>query len=115
MIKSIVIAHKKPGLTDAEFNRHWKEVHGPLAARLIPGVRKYVQNHLISIPGYQYEGNGIVEMWYDDIESHQEAIRFLKSPAATELAIDARQFCEMRPGGVWLAEEYVIKDDISKK
>ncbi|HSW57802.1 MAG TPA: EthD family reductase [Dehalococcoidales bacterium] len=114
MIKTIVIAHKKPSLTDAEFNRHWKEVHGPLAAKLIPGVRRYVQNHLVSVPGYQYEGNGIVEMWYDSLESHQKSLEFLRSPSAQELAQDAGKFCIMKPGGIWLVEEHVIKDELSK-
>ena len=39
MIKSIALAHRKPGLTREEYNRYWKEEHGPLAARLLPGLR----------------------------------------------------------------------------
>jgi len=50
LIKSITLAYRKPGMTREEFNQYWLEKHGPLAARLIPGVRKYVQNHFISAP-----------------------------------------------------------------
>ena len=50
MIKSIALAHRKTGLTREEYNRYWKEQHAPLAAKLIPGVRKYVQNHFVEIP-----------------------------------------------------------------
>jgi uncharacterized protein (TIGR02118 family) len=112
MIKSIVLAHKKPGMTDAEFSRYWKDVHAPLAARLMPGVRKYVQNHFVSVPGYQYEGNGIVEMWYDDMQSYQNVMKYLGSPAAKELAADGANFCQIKPGGVWIVEEHVIKDEL---
>jgi uncharacterized protein (TIGR02118 family) len=115
MIKSITIAHKKPGMTDAEFNWHWKEVHGPLAARLIPGVRRYVQNHLLVAPGYNFEGNGIVEMWYDDLASYEKSMAFLRSPAAKELQEDGPKFCgPMKPGEVWLVEEHIIKDELGK-
>ena len=66
MIKSIVVAHRKTGLSHEEYNKYWLEKHGPLAAKLIPGLRRYVQNHYIPIPGMEYQGDGIVEMWYDD-------------------------------------------------
>ena len=116
MIKSITIAHKRPDLSAEEFYRYWKEQHGPLAARLIPGLRKYVQNHFISAPGYQFEGDGMVEMWYDDLESFKKSWEFVKTPAGRELAIDGAKFCMMKPGaGLWLAEEHIIKDELSQK
>ena len=107
MIKSIVVAHRKTGLTREEFNRYWKEEHGPLAARLIPGVRKYVQNHLIDIPGMEYEGDGIVEMWYDDVESWQNSMKAIQS--SKELAKDGAKFCDLSNAKVWIVEEHVIK------
>jgi len=114
MIKSIAVAHRKPGLTREEYNRYWKEQHGPLAARLFPGVRKYVQNHLVDVPGMEYEGDGVVEMWYDDIEAYQNAMRFLRSEEGRVLMEDGAKFAEMRPGaGLWIVEEHVIKDDLT--
>ena len=111
MIKSIALAHRKPGLTREEYNRYWKEQHAPLAARLIPGVRKYVQNHFVEIPGFEYEGDGIVEMWYDNVESFKRSMEFIHSEAGKELVIDGGKFAEMKPGGLWIVEEHVIKDD----
>ncbi len=107
MIKSIVVAHRKAGLTREEFNRYWKNEHGPLAAKLIPGVRRYVQNHLVDIPGMEYEGDGIVEMWYDDIEAWQKSMKYIQS--SKELAEDGAKFCDLRNASVWIVEEHVIK------
>ena len=109
MIKSIVVAHRKPGLNLDEFNKYWKDEHGPLAAKLIPGVRKYVQNHLVAIPGIEYEGDGIVEMWYDDIESYQKSMEYLRSGEARELAEDGAKFADMSKAKVWIVEEHIIK------
>jgi len=107
MIKSIVVAHRKAGLTREEFSKYWLEKHGPLAAKLIPGVRRYVQNHLIAIPGVEYEGDGIVEMWYDDVAAWQKSMQAVR--ASKELAEDGAKFCDLRHAKVWLVEEHVIK------
>jgi uncharacterized protein (TIGR02118 family) len=110
MIKTITIAQRKAGMTREEFNRHWLHTHGPLAARLIPYVRKYVQNHFIDVPGLEYEGDGIVEMWYDDVTSWQKSLEAIR--ASKELAEDAMSFATMRPGGEWVVTEHVILDKI---
>jgi len=39
MIKSFGLLPKKPGLSDEQFHRHWREIHAPLALRL-PGLRR---------------------------------------------------------------------------
>jgi uncharacterized protein (TIGR02118 family) len=111
MIKTIIVAYKKPGMTRAEFSKYWLEKHGPLAARLMPGVRRYVQNHLVEIPGMEFQGDGVVETWYDDVDSWQKSLAAIQ--ASKELAEDAANFCELRQGGgMWVVEEHVIKNDI---
>lgn len=114
MIKSIVVAHRKTGMSREEFSKYWLEQHGPLAARLIPYVRKYVQNHLIQIPGRDYDIDGVVEMWYDNLESWQKSKEFIFSPDGRELADDGKKFCQIKGDGEWIVEEHVIKDDLKK-
>ncbi len=109
MIKSIVVAYRKAGMTREEYNKYWLEKHAPLAARLIPGVKRYVQNHLVTISGMEYEGDGIVEMWYDDIEAWQKSMKYIRSPEAKVLAEDAANFCNLRNAKEWIVEEHVIK------
>ncbi len=108
MIKTISLAHRKEGLTREQYNKYWLETHGPLAARLIPYVKRYVQNHFIEVPGMEFEGDGIVEMWYDDVASWQKSMKAIG--ASPELAKDGANFARMAPGGLWVVEEHVIVD-----
>ena len=111
MIKSIALAHRKTGITREEYNKYWKEQHAPLAARLIPGLRRYVQNHFVDVPGIEYHGDGIVEMWYDNVEAFQRSMEFIHSDAGKELVKDGSKFAEMKPGGLWIVQEHVILDN----
>ncbi|MCX7911830.1 MAG: EthD family reductase [Dehalococcoidales bacterium] len=113
MIKTIALAYRRPGLTREEYNRYWLEKHGPLAAKLIPGIRRYVQNHFIEVPGMEFEGDGIVEMWYDDVQSWQKSLAAIRTNK--ELMEDGAKFAQMKPGGFWVVEEHVILDTITKK
>ena len=71
MIKSIGLLTRKAGLTHEEFVKHWLEIHAPLA-HAVPGVRRYVQSHIIEertrpdIPATDVEIDGVAELWYDD-------------------------------------------------
>ena len=112
MIKSISLVHRTPGLSIEEFNRHWKEKHGPMAASQIPGLRRYVQNHFIQVPGFQYEGDGIVEMWYDTVEDFKKSLEYTNSPAGRELAADGASIADMKKGFLWVCEEHIIKDEL---
>jgi uncharacterized protein (TIGR02118 family) len=110
LIKTIMLAHRKPGMTPEDFNHYWKDVHAPLAARMIPGMKKYVQNHLISLPGREYEGDGIVEMWWDDLDAHQKFNTWIMTEAGRELHEDGDRFCDISQSKLWLVEEHIIKE-----
>ena len=113
MIKSITLVYRKEEITHEEFNRHLKEQHAPLVAKSMPGLRRYVHNYFVEMPGKEYDGDGIIEMWYDDIESYQKAMNFLNSPAGKPLIEDGAKFVSAsRKSKVWLVQEHVVKDTI---
>jgi uncharacterized protein (TIGR02118 family) len=69
-VKNIEFVTRKPGMPIEEFQRYWREVHGPLAA-LIPTVRRYVQSHTRRsayergrAPAY----DGVAVTWFDDTQ-----------------------------------------------
>src|SRR5437899_6121762 len=65
MVKLVYCITKRADLSHDEFFGYWKDVHGPIGAR-IPGVRKMVQNHRIVVPGDKYRPtyDGMVELWF---------------------------------------------------
>ncbi|NKB56640.1 MAG: EthD family reductase [Alphaproteobacteria bacterium] len=96
MIKRISILTRKPEFTPEAFRKHWLEIHGPLA-RKVPGIRRYVQNHITEavrhpdLPPSTQQVDGIVEMLFDDREAMETA---LTSPEAKAMFDDGTLFIE---------------------
>ena len=74
MIKVVYCFRKRWGLTDEEFRHYWQHVHGPIGAR-IPGLRRLVQNHLLSGHQRDFDYDGIAELWFDDLIALEAARR----------------------------------------
>ena len=78
MIKLLSLLTRKPHLTHEQFVDHWLNIHGPLALA-VPGVRRYVQSHIMDrltrpdIPETTVEVDGIAELWYDDMDDLRRA------------------------------------------
>jgi len=108
MIKSIGLLTRRPELTHEQFVKHWVEIHAPLA-HAVPGVRRYVQNHISEertrpdIPTTDVAIDGIAELWYDDRAAMERANA---SPEARRLHDDGALFI----GGIksFVVEELVI-------
>jgi uncharacterized protein (TIGR02118 family) len=70
-VKNIEFVTRKPGLAVDEFQRYWREVHGPLAAQ-IPVIRRYVQSH--TRPSAYERGrtpayDGVAITWFEDTQA----------------------------------------------
>jgi uncharacterized protein (TIGR02118 family) len=106
MVKIVYCISRKPDVSDAEFHRYWKEVHGPIAAR-IPGVRRYVQSHALArsreIRPADYDG--VAELWFDDMDALLAAVG---SPAALAAIEDERNFIDHSRTAFFVAEEHQI-------
>ena len=79
MIVRMGLLRKHPDLSMDAFRRHWRESHGPLAAKL-PGLRRYHQNHVVDREqrGVDFtrcrdDFDGFSELWFDDIPSMSAA------------------------------------------
>ena len=108
MIKSFTIVKKKNDFSQDEFLRYWKEKHGPLVAKLIPGLRKYIQHHPVRVPGVEYEIIGIAEIWWDDIESIQKYLKWRQSEEGKALIEDEKKFGKPNQIVRIFTEEHVI-------
>ena len=107
MIKLIYCITRKPDLSVEEFQRYWREEHGPIAGRL-PGIRRYVQCHTLpelyardTPPAY----DGAAELWFDDMASFRAAMASPELQAARE---DERNFIDHSRVAFFITEEKVI-------
>jgi uncharacterized protein (TIGR02118 family) len=108
MLKLIALISRKSGLTDEEFYKYWKEEHGPLAAKTIPGLRKYIQNHLVRLPGIKYDGDGFVELWFDNLEAYEKFLTWRQSGGAKVLLDDEDKFMDRSKIVRYVVEEHII-------
>ncbi|MGA2956550.1 MAG: EthD domain-containing protein [Thermodesulfobacteriota bacterium] len=108
MIKMMALLFKKPGLTDEEFKNYWKGKHRDLAGKIIPGLRKYTQNHFIKMPGLKLEGDGFVELWFDDLEAVKKYLAWRQTAAAQPLLEDENKFLDLSKTVRYVVEEYFI-------
>ncbi len=81
MIKRMSLLRRKSGLTEEEFDRHWRDIHGPLVAEL-PGLRHYTQNSPIGkvegpaqipVADANVQVDGITELYFDSFEAMEAA------------------------------------------
>jgi uncharacterized protein (TIGR02118 family) len=84
----ITIQYAAPA--DAEgFDGHYRDVHVPLASRLL-GLRRFTVSH----PRALGPGNApylVAELWFEDVEAMKAA---LKSPAMADTAADAQAMAQ---------------------
>lgn len=101
MIKRLTLIYRKDGMTVEQFRTHWREVHGPLAARTA-GLRRYVQHHVVGSrsPSSVLRPDGIAELWFDSEEDEQQ---FFASELGRMQREDGRTF-------VGFSTTFVVED-----
>ena len=92
MLKFMVVLYKKPGMDDAKFHDFLRDVHGPMALA-IPGLRRYVQNHVVAEPKRKHPGwDAIVELYFDDWQAMEAA---WAAPEGEKATADLPEFADL--------------------
>jgi uncharacterized protein (TIGR02118 family) len=105
VIKVVYCISKKPGMSDDVFFHYWKNIHGPMGAR-IPGLRRLIQSRRIDVAGDRApDYDGVAELWFDNIESLVQARNSAEWKAATE---DEVNFIDHKRVAYFVSEEHVI-------
>jgi uncharacterized protein (TIGR02118 family) len=107
MIKAITWFKRTPGMELEGFRRYWRDEH-PKAVLQLPGLRKYVQNHVTN--GAYRSGepfaDGVAETWWDDLDA-------LRAHHGTEviaaLMTDEEQFIDPANRDQFVVEEVPIR------
>jgi uncharacterized protein (TIGR02118 family) len=104
MFKTIWVISYREGVAPEDALRHWREQHAPLMLE-IPGVIRYVQSRTIEqlSPGF----DGVAELWFEDREAYEAAIRTPEWTAAVE---DNARFIDVERLASAVVEQIVVKE-----
>jgi uncharacterized protein (TIGR02118 family) len=120
MVKLVFCARRLPSLTRAEFQRYWREVHGPLVRRHAAALRiqRYVQLHTIDHPvqaglrasrGGMAPYDGVAELWWSTLDDLLVAqAEPAGRRAARELLEDERRFIDLSQSSLFVGEEHPV-------
>ncbi len=106
-VKSIDFIKRKAGMSIDEFQKYWKDVHGPLC-NAAPAMRRYVQNHTrraIYDSGRTPPFDGVAMAWFDDMQALRAAA---PTPEFERLRRDVENFIERDKSPFVLTTEHVI-------
>jgi hypothetical protein len=79
MIHQLILAHPKPGMSEADFQRYWVEVHAEKFAKQIPQIRKYLVATRVPFgpePADPLWG-GMAEIW---LANEEEQLASMQTP-----------------------------------
>ena len=120
MVKLVFCLTRLPHLSREEFQRYWRERHGPLVRECAKAleIRRYVQVHTLETPvndalrrgrGGPEPYDGVAELWFDSLEALAAAGATPEGRAAGRRLIeDERKFIDLPKSPLWWGEEKVV-------
>ena len=107
MLHNLYFITRKSSISDAEFHRYWREVHGPIAKK-ISQLKRYEQSHRMPFAGSNSPYDGAAEVWLED-EAALAALRKSSEYLNGALA-DEPNFIDMNRVEWLVTEDHVIVD-----
>lgn len=105
MLKFMVVVYKLPTLSEGEFVRYFRDVHGPLALKL-PRLKKYRQNFVAPDPTRKHPGwNAVIELYWENWASMEAA---WKSPEGVAATADLPAFADLTRTTWSVVEEHAV-------
>lgn len=124
MLKLMYCVRRLPGMSREEFQRHWRETHGPLVRERAQalGIRRYVQVHTLDSPLNEAMRasrgsdpdifDGVAELWWDSAEAFGAGASTPEGrQAARELYEDEKRFIDFSRSTAFVAEEHPFVGD----
>jgi len=124
MIKLMYCVRRLPEMSREEFQRYWRETHGPLVRERAQalGIRRYVQVHTLDSPLNEAMRasrgsdpnifDGVAELWWDSAEAFgADASTPEGRQAARELYEDEKRFIDFSRSTAFVAQEHPFVGD----
>ena len=106
-IKNVEFVSRRPGMSVEDFQRYWRDTHGPLAAG-IPSIRRYVQSPC-RLGGYrggqQPAYDGIAVTWFESTDAMRQGA---ETAAYAATRADEPNFIDTDNLPIILTTEHVI-------
>lgn len=121
MIKLVYCLRRLPELSLQDFQRYWRDSHGPLVREraVALGIRRYVQVHTLdsplngalaasrSSPGEPFDG--VAELWWDSLDEFSASAGTPEGrEAARELFEDEKRFIDFSRSVIFVAREHPV-------
>ena len=104
MAKLMFVLQRKAGTTREQCSVYWSgETHTSIVKK-VPGLKKWIQNHIISAPG-EPVCDGVGEMWFETDDAMEKALNSPEMGAAVE---DAKNFLDMEKTGLLIVREEAV-------
>ena len=107
MLKQLSIFRRREDLSQEVFRDYWRNRHPEVVTRL-PGIRRYVQNHVTGVLRGEPAWDGIAEVWFDDIESMRANVG---SQALDDIRADEANFIAAGSMVSIVTAEHAVVDD----
>jgi uncharacterized protein (TIGR02118 family) len=104
MAKVIFVLHRRADLTRDQSLAEWSGERHTSILKELPGLTRWVQNHVMSAPGEPI-CDGVGELWFESDEVMNEALNSPQMGAAVE---DAGRFLDMDKTDLIIVEEQTI-------
>jgi uncharacterized protein (TIGR02118 family) len=116
MIRLTFVLRRKAGMSLADFQKYWREVHGPLVAKHATtlNILRYVQVHTLEDPindqlasargGMEKPYDGVAELWWTSRGATSGNAS--AQAAAKELLEDECRFIDLANSPLWFNYEY---------
>ena len=118
MIRLEFALRRKPGMSRADFQQYWRDVHGPLVAKhsTTLNIHRYIQLHTLDDPinaalatargGMEPAYDGVAELWWTTPGQVTASSGPAGQAALQELFEDEKNFIDLANSPMWFAYEY---------
>lgn len=105
-VKLIIFLFRRSDLSREEFLTQWGDERFTSIGKRIPGLKKWVQNHVISEEAERVP-DGIAGMWFEDMEALHAALNSSEFGATREAS---RSFLDPAKSVAVVVEEKIVLD-----